>query len=155
MDNKKIHELWLRKKELSEEIARTEFYDYEKMMKFDPNSDIHAVHKRLCDAELKAAQLEYENNILKMQLFYVKKQRNDLLVSHQDIEKLLINPGWEPMHYTEDGGKRVRGRNIFGGIMRLQNIVAALTGSDKPNKRTIEEILNDCLEFNHKLNSQS
>ena len=155
MDNKKIHELWLRKKELSEEIARTEFYDYEKMMKFDPNSDIHAVHKRLCDAELKAAQLEYENNILKMQLFYVKKQRNDLLVSHQDIEKLLINPGWEPVHYNAEGRKGVRGMNIFGGIMRLQNTVAALTGCEKPNKRTIEEILDDCFEYNKKLNSRS
>lgn len=155
MSNKKLHDIWLRQKHQNEEAAREEFEYYDRMMNFDPNSDIYAVHKRLCDAELKAAQLEYENNILKMQLFYVKKQRNDLLVSVQDTEKLLMNPGWEPVHFNAEGRKGVRGMNIFGGIMRLQNMVAALTGSDKPNKRTIEEIFNDCLEFNHKLNSQS
>ena len=150
MTNKELNDLWIRQKELREELAKVNLKASIEMAN-DLNQDISFTEKQLCDAELEIARLKYENKIMRLQVSNVRTISERYRMTIKCIEKVLIDPDFNPCKINADGKKEFRAWNIYNGIKRLQDTVAALTGVTKPKElpaQSTEEISKEWSDFN-------
>lgn len=150
MTNKELNDLWIRQKELREELAKVNLKASIEMAN-DFNQDISVTEKQLCDAELEIARLKYENKIMRLQVSNVRTISERYRMTIKCIEKVLIDPDFNPYKINAEGKKEFRARTIYNGIKHLQATVAALAGVSKPKEypaQSAEEISKEWSDFN-------